>query len=198
MTTTKLFTKHGRTVVPSLKRSSQTIHSMIPRSSSIALFIGAVFFLLNGGLFAHHVFSSLEPHHIKPYSSPNLFFSFTQGPVTFSTSPQPVSIPDLLGHSQDYHQQLVSIRGLITQPELHLDITELYFNFVFRLEQGTDSIIVYGRHDRTLGSPVIRMHQSVEVVGTFFREQERSGSTIFNVLKAISVRPYPSSIPEST
>ncbi len=152
----------------------------------------------NGGLSTHHVFSSLEPHHIKPYSSPNLFFSFRRGPVTFSTSPQPVSISDLLGHSQDYHQQLVSIRGLITQPELHLDETELYFNFVFRLEQGTDSIIVYGRHDRTLGPPAIRMDQFVEVVGTFFKEEERRGTTIFNVLQAISVTPYPSSIPEST
>ena len=79
-----------------------------------------------------------------------------------------------------------------------MDETELYFNFVFRLEQGTDSIIVYGRHDRTLGPPAIHMDQFVEVVGTFFKKQERSGSTIFNVLQATSVTPYPSSIPEST
>jgi hypothetical protein len=42
------------------------------------------------------------------------------------------------------------------------------------------------------------MNQSVEVVGTFFKEQDRKGSTIFNVLEAISVTPYPSSIPKST
>lgn len=198
MTTMNLFTKHDRSVAPKLKRSNRTIPSMVPLSSSIALFIGTLLFFSNGGLFAHHVFSSFKPHHIKPFTSPNRFFPFSQAPVTFSTSPQPVSIPDLLAHSQGYHQQLVSIQGLITQPELHLDETELYLDFVFRLEHGTDSIIVYGRHDRTLGPPAIRMHQSVNVVGTFFKEKERSGSTIFNVLKAISVTPYPSSNPEST
>ena len=171
---------------------------MIPLSSSIAILIGTVFSLSNGGLPAHPFLSPFEPHHIESFSSPSLVLSFAQETVTFSTLPQPVSILDLLGHSQNYDQQLVSIRGLITQPELHLDETELYFNFVFRLEQGTDSIIVYGRHDRTLGPPAIRMHQFVEVVGTFFKKEERSGSTIFNVLKAISVTPYPSSIPEST
>ena len=171
---------------------------MIPLYSSITLFIGIVVFLSNGGLPVHPFFSPFEPHHIEAFSPPRLVFPFAQEPVTFSTLPQPVSIPDLLGHSQNYDQQLVSIRGLITQPELHLDETELYFNFVFRLEQETDSIIVYGRHDRTLGPPAIRMHQFVEVVGTFFKKQERSGSTIFNVLQATSVTPYPSSIPEST
>ena len=171
---------------------------MILLNLSIALFIGTVFSLSNGGLPVHPFLSLFEPHHIESFSAPRLAFPFTQEPVTFSTLPQPVSIPDLLRHSQAYDQQLVSIRGLITQPELHLDETELYFNFVFRLEQGIDSIIVYGRHDRTLGPPAIRMDQFVEVVGTFFKKEERSGSTIFNVLKAISVTPYPSSIPEST
>jgi len=90
------------------------------------------------------------------------------------------------------------IRGLITQPELHLDETELYLDFVFRLEQETQSIIVYGRHDRTLGPPAIRMNQSVEIIGTFFKEQKRNGATIINVLEAISINPYPSSIPKST
>jgi hypothetical protein len=118
--------------------------------------------------------------------------------ATFSTPPQQVSIADLLGENQTFHQHLVSIRGLITQPELHLDESELYLDFVFRLSQGTHSIIVYGRHDRTQGAPAISMNQTVEVIGTFWKEQKRNGSLIVNALEAISVTPYPSSIPGST
>ena len=171
---------------------------MTPLYSSTILFIQAVTLVSNGALFPHATPSILDPHTIEAPLTLRLVFSFVPKPVTFSTFPQPVSIPDILEHSRDYHQKLVSIRGLIAQPELHLDETELYFNFVFRLEQGTDSITVYGRHDRTLGPPAIRMDQFVEVVGTFFKEEERSGSTIFNVLKATSVTPYPSLVPEST
>ena len=116
----------------------------------------------------------------------------------FDSPPQEIPLADLLTHSHEYHQQLVSIRGIITQPELHLDDTELYIDFVFRLSQDTHSLIVYGRHNRTLGAPVIQMNQSVEVIGTFFEEQERAGSVLHHVLEAISVMPYPSSVPEST
>ena len=87
---------------------------------------------------------------------------------------------------------------MITQPELHLDETELFLDFVFRLVQGQDSLIVYGRHDRTLGPPTIQLHESVEVIGMFFRENNRNGARLFNVLEATSVLPYPSPIPEST
>ncbi len=104
---------------------------------------------------------------------------------------------DLLSQSKDYHKQLVSVRGQITQPELHLDETELYVDFVFRLAQGDHSIVVYGRHDRTLGAPPIMIDRSVEVTGIFWKEQERAGTTVFSVLEATSVLPYPSSIPGS-
>ena len=117
---------------------------------------------------------------------------------TFNTAPQQVSITDLLTNSQAYHQQLVSVRGLIIQPELHLDETELYLDFVFRLSQGTHSLVVYGRHDRTKGAPPISINRSVEVIGTFWKEQNRKGMAIFNALEAFSVTPYPSSIPGST
>ncbi len=117
---------------------------------------------------------------------------------TFSIPPQQISIPDLLAQNEDYHKQLVSVRGHITQPELHLDETELYVDFVFRLAQGTHSIVVYGRHDRTLGAPPIIINHSVEVTGIFWREQERAGTTVFDVLEANTVVPYPSSIPGST
>jgi hypothetical protein len=42
------------------------------------------------------------------------------------------------------------------------------------------------------------MNQTVEVIGTFWKEQKRNGSLIVNALEAISVTPYPSSIPGST
>ena len=128
-------------------------------------------------------------------------FSFDQHirhPITFNTPPQQVSITDLLTNSHDYHQQLVSIRGLITQPELHLDETELYFDFVFRLSQDNHSIVVYGQHDRTRSSPSIIINHTVEVIGIFWKEQDRNGSLIFNVLEAFSVTPHPSAIPENT
>ena len=140
----------------------------------------------NGWIWHDQSFSFFEPreHHWKR--------------ETFSTSAQQVSIPDLLEMNGDYHKQLVSVRGQITQPELHLDETELYIDFVFRLTQGTDSIVVYGRHDRTLGAPPIMIHRSVDVSGIFWKEQDRAGTTVFNVLEATSVLPHPSSIPEST
>ena len=116
----------------------------------------------------------------------------------FNTPPQQVSIPDLLRNGQDYHQQLVSVRGLITQPELHLDETELYLDFVFRLSQGNHFIVVYGRHDRTRSAPSIIINHSVEVIGTFWQEQDRKGSLLFNVLEAFSVTPHPSAIPGNT
>ncbi len=118
--------------------------------------------------------------------------------VTFTSPPQVVSLNDVLENQQDYHQQLIAIHGIVKQPELHLDESELYIDFVFRLEHETHFIIVYGRHDRTLGPPAIRVNEFVEVIGTFFKEQDRDGSLIFNVLEALSVAPYPSSIPEST
>ena len=118
--------------------------------------------------------------------------------ITFGTTPQPVTIDDLLEKGQIYHEQLVSIQGLITQPELHLDKTELYLNFVFRLSQGINSLIVFGQHDRTTGPPAISVNQAVEVIGIFFQKQNRNGSIVSNVIQAISVRPYPSPIPEST
>lgn len=160
--------------------------------------IGTAFILSYGGLSTNQSFSYFEFTKKDIHSRSLTANSRILGLRTFNTPPQQVSITDLLTNGQDYHQLLVSVRGLIIQPELHLDETEMYFDFVFRLSQGTHSIIVYGRHDRTLGPPAIRMNQSVEVIGTFFKEQERNEAMIHNVLESISVVPYPSFIPEST
>lgn len=177
------------------KKTSLPMISFCPYTLSC---IGFLVLLLNGGPSAHlSIFTFQFPQHAVPQES--YVFSYHQmTSVIFSTPPQQVSIADLLGKSQTFHQQLVSIRGLVTQPELHLDESELYLDFVFRLSQGTHSIIVYGRHDRTRGAPAISMNQTVEVIGTFWKEQNRNGSLIINALEAISVTPYPSSIPGST
>jgi len=132
------------------------------------------------------------------YQAPSLSLDHPASSDIFTTPPQEVSIVDLLGKAQAFHQQRISIRGLVTQPELHLDESELYLDFVFRLSQESYSIIVYGRHDRTRGAPAIRMNETVEVIGIFWKEQNRNGSSILNSLEAITVTPYPSAIPNRT
>ena len=149
----------------------------------IAPIIGMLLFLSYGKSSIPQLFS--VPNHFTPEA------------LTINTPPMQLSIPDLLAKNQVYHEQLVALRGLITQPELHLDETELYLDFVFRLSQGPHSIVVYGRHDRTQGPPAISMNQSVEVIGTFYKQQERNGTTLFNVLEAFAVIHYPSSIPDN-
>ena len=172
--------------------------SMIVSYPCLLAYIGTIFLLSIGGHFSKPAFSYFEtPQKVLQQKT----FASEQNihhPTRFTTQPQQVSITDLLTNSQDFHQQLVAVRGLITQPELHLDETELYLDFVFRLAHGEHSIVVYGRHDRTRGAPSIIINHMVEVVGIFWKEQDRNGSRIFKVLEAISVTPHPSSIPENT
>ena len=171
---------------------------MISFSPYFFTFIGTVFLLSHGALSHDQSFSFLElPTNDLHQGSSSVHYR-TLHFETFNTPPRQVSITDLLTNSQDYHQQFVSVRGRIIQPELHLDETELYLDFVFRLSQGPHSLVVYGRHDRTQGAPPIIINRSVEVIGTFWKEQNRKGLAIFNALEAFSVTPYPSSIPGST
>ncbi len=115
-----------------------------------------------------------------------------------TTQAQEIALADLVKDPQSFHQQQISVRGQVTQLELHLDESELYLDFVFRLSQGPSSILVYGRHDRTQGAPAMSMNETVEVVGLFWKEQNRDGTSILNILEAITVAPYPSSIPSRT
>ena len=166
---------------------------------SLVSFSGAVLFLVSNGVFlTNHIFIFLNTQSIISHVEPKPFQHPFPKAATTIPSPQQVTIADLLKYSPDYHQHIVAVHGLITQPELHLDETQLYLDFVFRLSQGTHSLIVYGRHDRTVGPPAIRMDQSVEVIGTFFKEKNMEGSVLHNVLEAVSVMPYPPSTPEST
>lgn len=116
---------------------------------------------------------------------------------TFTTSPEPVSIAMLLSHPASYHQRLVAVRGVVTQPEMHLDDSELAIRFVFRLAEGEQSIVIFGQHDRTQGSPSISLDLSVEVIGVFWKERELNASLVFNTIEALTVSPYPSLVPDN-
>jgi len=172
--------------------------SMISFSPYFFTIIGAVFLLFHGGPSPAQSFSFSQSPKKDLHQKSSAVNHPTLHLETFNTAPQQVSITDLLTNSQAYHEKLVSVRGRIIQPELHLDETELYLDFVFRLSQGTHSLVVYGRHDRTQGAPPIIINPAVEVIGTFWKDQNRKGLTIFNALEAFSVTPYPSSIPGST
>src|SRR5680860_463243 len=115
---------------------------------------------------------------------------------TCTTSPQQVSIAMLLSHPASYHQRLVAVRGVVTQPELHLDDSELALRFVFRLAEGEQSIVIFGQHDRTQGSPSVSLDFSVEVIGVFWKERELNGSHVINTIEAHTVSPYPSLVPD--
>ena len=116
---------------------------------------------------------------------------------TFTTTPEQVSITKLLSHGAAYHQRLIAIRGVVTQPELHLDESELVIRFVFRLAEGDQSIVVFGQHDRTQGAPSISLDLSVEVIGIFWKERELNASHVFNTIEALTVLPYPSLVPDN-
>ncbi|MDR4492927.1 MAG: hypothetical protein AB7P17_01865 [Nitrospirales bacterium] len=114
------------------------------------------------------------------------------------SSPIPISISTLLEDPQRFHQQLITIRGVIKQPELHLDETQLKEHFVFRLTEGTQFLTVFGTHDRTQGPPFISMGQQVEVIGMFYKERILNSYPLSNLLEAHTVKPYPAIEPDRT
>lgn len=125
----------------------------------------------------------------KPFSRSRL--------STFNIPPEHVSIANLLSQGAHYHQRLIAVRGVVTQPELHLDETELFINFVFRLSDGEQSVVIFGRHDRTQGAPSISLDLSVEVIGVFWKEREFAESHVINTIEAITVTPHPPLIPDN-
>ncbi len=116
----------------------------------------------------------------------------------FTTQHDSITIQTVLHQARKYHSRQITITGVVTQPELHLDESKMYIDFVFRLEQGIHSLIVFGRHDRTQGTLPISLHQSVQVVGIFWETLERKGARLTHVLEAQSLLPYPSLIPDNT
>ena len=110
----------------------------------------------------------------------------------------PISIETLLRSPERFHKQTVTVRGIVTQPEMHIDRTELFFDFVFVLKEGEQSLVVFGRHDRTQGSSPIAMGQTVEVTGIFWKDRIAQDYHFTNNLEAITVSPYPSMVPDRT
>ena len=118
--------------------------------------------------------------------------------MTTRSSPLPTSISTLLDQPGEFHEQLIRVRGVIKQPELHLDETHLKENFVFRLTEGERFLTVFGTHDRTQGAPAISMNQQVEVVGIFYRERTLNTYDLSNLIEAFTVKPFPSLEPNES
>ncbi len=129
------------------------------------------------------------------FYSPESYLILNSTPLS---TPSVVSLGTLLAEGETYHGQRILVRGVITQPELHLDESELFIDFVFRLSDGEHSLIVFGQHDRTLGPPVIVTDRSVEVMGIFWKTRNLNSTPLSNIVEAITVSPYPPSIPDRT
>lgn len=106
-----------------------------------------------------------------------------------------VTISKLLKKPDQYHKKPVRVRGTVTRLELHLDDTEFFIDFVFELKNGPDTVVVFGRHDRTQGDIQISTNRTVEVRGMFWKERLAKGHRLKNNLEAISVFFFPSLAP---
>lgn len=108
-----------------------------------------------------------------------------------------VTITTLLTDPDRYHLHYVTVRGRITQPELHMDETELFLDFVFVLENKDRRLMVFGRFDRTLGNNPIATDAMVEVTGLFWKERMSGLHRLRNNLEACHISPYPPLIPDA-
>lgn len=102
---------------------------------------------------------------------------------------KPLTLAELLAHPDQYHTKAVTVRGVVTQPELHLDEEKRFIDFVFVLKDPKDrnggSITVFGRHDRTQGDVQIESGRLVEVEGIFYEHRAGDeGLLLRNVLQA--------------
>ncbi len=107
-----------------------------------------------------------------------------------------VAIAQLLQSPSQYHQKQIRIRGTVTRLELHLDDSKHFINFIFYLKRGNDRVLVFGRHDRTLGDIQMTTGRIVEVQGIFWQEREANGHRLFNNIEAHRVTFYPPLTPK--
>lgn len=123
----------------------------------------------------------------------------TYGAIQFNADtagPPLTSVLELLTHPGAHDHETVRLRGNVTQPELHLDETTLYIDFVFLLRDGASHVTVFGRHDRTVGDIQIETGRTVEVVGIYWQEKTLHNSVLKNVVEAISVNFFPGLNPD--
>ena len=114
-----------------------------------------------------------------------------------SLQAEQVSLHQLLDQRDRFHEKLISIQGMVSQPELHVDSSSLFIDFVFVLRDGSDSIIVYGKHDRTQGDIQIQMGRTVVVTGIFWKERLSQGIRLENNVEATSVEFSPGLTPHT-
>lgn len=114
-----------------------------------------------------------------------------------SAVPMIVSIAELLVRPDRFHLHYVTVRGRIVQPELHIDETELFLDFVFLLEAQGRRLLVFGRFDRTLGNNPIVTDAMVEITGIFWKERFADQQRFENILEACRISPYPSLVPDA-
>lgn len=107
-----------------------------------------------------------------------------------------VTIPQLLQTPSQFHHKQIRIRGTVTRLELHLDDSKHFIDFVFYLKKGPDRVLVFGRHDRTLGDIQVTTGRTVEVEGIFWQEREANGHRLLNNIEAGLVTFYPPLTPD--
>lgn len=107
-----------------------------------------------------------------------------------------VTILELLQTPSQYHQKQIRIRGTVTRLELHLDDSKQFINFVFYLKEGPDRVLVFGRHDRTVGDIQMTTGRTVEVEGIFWQEREANGHRLLNNIEAMRVTFHPPLTPD--
>ena len=112
-------------------------------------------------------------------------------PVSSDHPGELVSITELLSNPNQYHKKIVTVRGTVTQPELHVDESGLFIRFVFVLKGTEHTLIVFGHHDRTQGNLQIETNEKVEVTGIFWKERIANDHQFQNNLEAITVTRYP-------
>ena len=109
-----------------------------------------------------------------------------------------VSLASLLDHPEQFHEEIVRVRGTVTRLELHVDETKLFIDFVFELQEGVRKLVVFGRHDRTRGDIQLTTGRDVEVLGVFWHERYANGYRLENNIEALTVMFYPSLTPDRT
>ena len=178
----------------------------IRRNSHRTLFLSLLTFTVAIDYFSLHIQYPVKNHTSSATTSqtfPIRFVTLSQfdlpkSVISPSSAPSVTSIITLVAHPEAFHQQLIRIRGIIKQPELHLDDTQLQIHFVFQLTEENHFLTVFGIHDRTQGGPSIAMDQQVEVVGIFYKERTLNTFPLTNLVEAITIGPYPPMEPEQT
>ncbi len=140
------------------------------------------------GLILAGLLGQFIPSYLIPRSSAQ--------PIENKQFIESVTISQLLQTPSQYHQKQIRIRGTVTRLELHLDDSKHFIDFVFYLKKGTDRVLVFGRHDRTLGDIQMTTGRTVEVQGIFWQEREANGHRLLNNIEANLVTFYPPLTPE--